>query len=103
MHYNYEMDKNILKTLIKRNIRPTDLNIHLIKLISRLKKCYFGGKKSTREAVFLVFLFVINWPITAYLLVLKIFETLWQEYFTFWERFIQSKPKIIKEILSLQE
>ena len=26
MHYNYELDENILKTLIQRNILPTDLN-----------------------------------------------------------------------------
>ena len=26
MHYNYELDKNILKTLIKRNILPTEPN-----------------------------------------------------------------------------
>ena len=26
MHYNYKLDKNIFKMLIKRNILPTDLN-----------------------------------------------------------------------------
>ena len=26
MHYNYKLDENILKTLIKRNILSTDLN-----------------------------------------------------------------------------
>ena len=26
MHYSYKLDKNILKTLIKRNILPTDPN-----------------------------------------------------------------------------
>ena len=26
MHYNYKLDENILKTLSKRNILPTDLN-----------------------------------------------------------------------------
>ena len=26
MHYNYKLDENILKTLIKRNILPTDPN-----------------------------------------------------------------------------
>ena len=26
MHYNYELDENILKTLIQRNILPTDPN-----------------------------------------------------------------------------
>ena len=26
MHYNYKLDKNILKTLILRNILPTDPN-----------------------------------------------------------------------------
>ena len=32
MHYNYELDENILKTLIKRHMLPTDLN-EKIKLI----------------------------------------------------------------------
>ena len=26
MHYNYKLDENILKTMIKRNILPTDPN-----------------------------------------------------------------------------
>ena len=32
MHYNYKLDQNILKTLIQRNILPTDPN-KKIKLI----------------------------------------------------------------------
>ena len=38
MHYNYKSDKNILKTLIQRNILPTDSNSK-IKLIIYYDKC----------------------------------------------------------------
>ena len=37
MHYNYKLDENIFKMLIKRNILPTDSNKN-IKLIIYYKK-----------------------------------------------------------------
>ena len=39
MHYNNELDENILKTLIKRNILPSDFNkkIKLIIYYNRFK------------------------------------------------------------------
>ena len=53
MHYNYKLDKNILKTLIQRNILPTDPNLKKKRLIhyNRFKTSNFVNKKNSSPSI----------------------------------------------------
>ena len=47
MHYNYKLDENILKTLIQRNILPTDPN-------EKLKLIIYNDKFKTSSLVLII-------------------------------------------------